>query len=244
MDDVARIRLELAACFRIFAELGWHESVANHFSAAIDDSGHRFLMNPRWRHFSLVRASELLELDARDDAEEVLARPDAPDVSAWCIHGAIHANVPTARVLLHLHPPYTTAIASLEDPTIHPIDQNTAQFFGEVAYDREFGGLGDSMAEGRRLAEVLGDRRVLMMGNHGVLVAGQTVAEAFESMYYVETACRNLALAYGTGQPLSILPDELAAKVAKATKNFAGMAPAHLEQRMELLDRVDSSYRD
>ena len=113
-----------------------------------------------------------------------------------------------------------------------------------MAYDREFGGLGDSMAEGRRLAEVMADHRVMLMGNHGVMVAGQTVAEAFESMYYFEKAAQTLLLAYGSGQPLSILDDQLAAKVVKATKQFAGMAPAHLAQRMEMLDAVDPGYRD
>ena len=244
ISDESTIRTELAACFRIAVEEGWHESVANHFSAAISDDGRRFVMNPRWRHFGLVRQSELLTLDAADDFDEVMARPDAPDLSAWCIHGAIHAAVPTARVLLHLHPPYATALACLADPTMYPIDQNTGQFFGEVAYDREFGGLGDSMAEGHRLAEVMADHRVMLMGNHGVMVAGQTVAEAFESMYYFERAAQTLMLAYASGQPLSILEDELAAKVVTSTKQFAGMGPAHLAQRMEMLDRLDPSYRD
>ncbi len=242
MVDEARVRVELAAVFRIAVEEGWHEGVANHFSAAVSDDGTRFLMNPRWRHFAEVRASELLLLDAGDDS--VMDRPDPPDPSAWSIHGSIHAAVPGARVLLHAHPRHATAIASLADPTIVPIDQNTARFFGEVAYDLSFGGIADDMAEGRRLAEVMQDRTVLMMGNHGVTVAGRTVAEAFEQMYYLERACQNLVLAYSTGQPLSVLSDEMAAKVAKGWKAFSGMGQAHLEQRMAMLDRTDPTYRD
>lgn len=239
--DEATIRTELAAVFRLAARFGWHESVANHFSAAVSDDGSRFVMNPRWRHFSLVRASELLLLDAGDDS--VMDGPNPPDVSAWCIHGAIHAAVPTARVLLHLHPPFATTIATLQDPTIVPIDQNTARFFGEVAYDLEFGGIADGVEEGRRIAGVLGDRSVLMMGNHGVTVVGETVAEAFESMYYLERACQTLVQAYSCGRPLAVLSDDLAAKVAKAWKQFP-TGQAHLDQQMAVLDAEDPSYRD
>jgi len=235
-------RIELAAVFRIAADEGWHEGVANHFSAAVSDDGATFLMNPRWRHFAQVRASELLLLDANDAA--VMDGPNPPDVSAWSIHGAIHAAVPTARVLLHAHPPYATAIAALADPTILPIDQNTARFFGEVAYDLNFGGIADDVEEGRRLAEVMQDRPTLMMGNHGVTVAGATVADAFESMYYLERACQTLVLAYSTGQPLNVMSDDMAAKVAKGWKQFAPMGPAHLAERMAMLDRTDPSYRD
>src|SRR5690606_17970521 len=103
----AALRTDLAAAFRLCAHFDWHESVGNHFSAATSADGKKFLMNPRWRHFARVKASELLLLDADDS--ETMARPNAPDASAWCIHGAIHRAKPEARVLLHCHPPYATA---------------------------------------------------------------------------------------------------------------------------------------
>lgn len=241
--DEQQTRIELAAAFRLAVHEGWNESVANHFSAAVSDDGSRFLMNPCWKHFSEVRASELLLLDANADYDSVMEGPNAPDASAWAIHGQIHAAAPNARVLLHLHPPYATAVASLADPTILPIDQNTARYFGEVAYDLDFGGIADDQAEGRRLAEVLQDKTVLMMGNHGVTTVGETVAEAFESMYYLEKACTTLVLAYSTGRPLSILDDDMAAKVAKGWKKFSGMGPAHFAQRMAHLDQTEPDYR-
>ncbi len=240
--EEAQVRVELAAAFRLAVHEGWHESVANHFSAAVSDDGTQFLINPRWKHFGTIKASELLLLDANDDS--VMAGPDAPDPSAWAIHGQIHMASPRARVLIHLHPPYATAIASLADPTILPIDQNTARYFGEVAYDLEFGGIADDGEEGHRLAEVLQDKSVLMMGNHGVTTVGQTVAEAFESMYYLEKACQNLVLAYSTGQPVSVRDDDMAAKVAKGWKQFGGLGDAHFEQRVAQLDQTDPDYRD
>lgn len=241
-QDEETLRVELAAVFRLTARFGWSESVANHFSAAVSEDGQKFLLNPRWRHFSQVRASELLLLDAKD--ESIMNEPDAPDLSAWSIHGAVHASLPNVRALLHVHSPYATAVASLQDPTIVPIDQNTARFFGEVAYDLKFSGIADDLEEGQRLAGLFKEHEILMMGNHGVAVASSTIAGAFESLYYLERACQTLVLAYSTGKPLSILSDDMAAKVAKGWKQFDGMGQAHLDQWMEVLDKEDPSYRD
>ena len=146
-------------------------------------------------------------------------------------------------MLLHAHPPYVTALSCLQDPTLVPIDQNTARFFGDAAYDTEFGGIADDEAEGRRLATVMGDRTVLMMGNHGVTVAGASVAEAYESFYYLERACRTLVLAYSTGHPLTVLSDDMAAKVAKGWGAFAGVGPTHLAAGMADLDATEPDYR-
>jgi ribulose-5-phosphate 4-epimerase/fuculose-1-phosphate aldolase len=242
MTDEATMRVELAAVFRIAAKFDWHESIANHFSAAVSADGTKFLMNPKWSHFSQIRASDLQLLDVNDDS--ITDGLDAPDVSAWAIHGAIHSAVPAARVLLHAHPTYTTAISSLADPTILPIDQNTARYFGEVAYDLGFNGIAEDMAEGQRLAGVMRDFPVLMMGSHGVTVSGPSVAHAFESLYYLEKACRNLVLAYSTGQPLAVLHDDMAAKVAKGWKRYADMGDAHFAAQMAILDSEDPSYRD
>jgi len=240
--DAAALRMDLAAAFRLAVEFNWHESVGNHFSAAVSADGKRFLMNPRWQHFSAIRASDLLLLDA-DDAN-TMCRAGAPDASAWCIHGAVHRRVPAARVLLHCHPPYATALASLADPTMKPIDQNTARFFGELAIDLGFGGLADDAAEGERLASALGDRPILLMGNHGVSVSAATVAEAFERLYFFERASQTLMLAYASGQPLNVMSDAVAARTARAWKAYDGMAFAHFEHLKATLDRKDSSYRD
>ena len=242
MTQEETLRVDLAAAFRLAVRFGWHESVANHFSAAVSDDGKKFLLNPRWRHFSLIKASDLLLLDADDPA--TLERPDAPDPSAWCIHGAVHAAIPEAKVLLHLHPPYATALAGLADPTILPIDQNTARFYDRVAYDLNFGGLGDVVEEGQRIAQVMQDKPVMMMGNHGVMVAAASVAYAFEEMYYLEIACRTMVLALSTGQPLSIISDKIARKTLLGWEKFLPVGQYHFAQLKELLDRDDPSYRD
>src|SRR4029453_8358321 len=175
-----QLRVDLAAAFRLAAEFGWHEAVANHFSLAVTTDGKRFLMHPRWRHFARVKASELLLLDADDP--ETMSRPDAPDASAWCIHGHLHGALPQARCTLHVHPPYAPALAPLADPDLRPIEQNTARYYQRLAIDREFGGIADNEEEGRRLVRMLGNKKHAILGNHRLLAMGNTVPAAFHDL--------------------------------------------------------------
>lgn len=240
--DERQLRVDLAAMFRLAVQFDWHESVGNHFSAAVSPEGRRFLLNPHWRHFARIRASDLLLLDADDPA--TLEGPGAPDPSAWTIHGAIHRAAPQARVILHCHPPYATALACLQDPTLKPIDQNTARFFGLIGADLDFGGIADDRAEGERLAAAFGNRPILMMGNHGVTVTAPTVAQAFEHLYFLERASKTLMLAYASGRPLSVLSDAVASRTAEDWRAYDGMAFAHFDQLKAMLDERDPSYRD
>ncbi|KVK53977.1 hypothetical protein BCY90_18780 [Agrobacterium deltaense] len=241
-DELAKLRIDLAAAFRLAADFGWHESVGNHFSAAVSANGKRFLMNPKWRHFGSIKASDLLLLDADDP--EVMTGPNAPDLSAWTVHGTIHRQRPSVRVLLHCHPPYSTALSTLQDPSMKPLDNNTARFFGEVSVDLGFGGIADDEEEGSRLARCLGNHKTLMMGNHGVTCTGESVAEAFEDLYFFERAAQTLILAYSTGQPLNVLSDEIAQKTAEGWHAYRGMAQAHFDYLKSRLDCADPSYRN
>lgn len=238
--DTRQLRVDLAAAFRLAAKNGWHEAVANHFSLAVSADGKNFLMNPRWRHFSKVRASELLLLDSDD--KETMKRPDAPDLTAWSLHGRLHAALPQARCILHLHPTYATVLASLADPEIKAIDQNTARFFNRVAYDMNYGGMANTDAEGDRLARLMGNKSVMMMGNHGILVCASTVAEAYDLTYYLERAARNLILAYQTGQPLHIMTDQVAEKTAQEWESDREQFNAHFAEMKSILDFEDPTY--
>ena len=235
-----RARVDLAAAFRLTARFGWHEAVANHFSLALDPEGRRILINPRWRHFARIRASELLLLDVEDPA--VMQRPDAPDPTAWCIHGALHRLRPEIRCVLHTHMPYATSLTSLEDSRVLPIDQNCARFHGRIAYDEVYGGFALAEEEGRRIAEALGDKPIVFLKNHGVIVTGRSVAEAFDELYYLEQACRQLVLAYSTGRPLRLISDNLAAQVAGDWTDYDGFAAAPFAELKALLHVEDASY--
>lgn len=234
-------RIDLAATFRWFARLDMHESVANHLSVAVSRDGAKFLMNPRGRHFARMRASDLLLLDANDPA--TTSRPNAPDPTAWYIHARLHARLPQARCIMHLHPRYATALAALADSTMYPIDQNTMRFYGKVALDDAFGGMALSDDEGDRLAALLGDKSVLMMGNHGVLIAGATVAQAFDAMYYFERAAQTLMTCYATGKPLRIVSDNVAALTAQQWVEYPDLAENHLSEVKAILDAEEPDYR-
>ncbi|MBX9884825.1 MAG: class II aldolase/adducin family protein [Novosphingobium sp.] len=225
--EVAALREDLAAAFRITAQMGWSESVGNHFSAAVSADGKQFLLNRKWQHFASIGPEDLMLLDA-DDAE-VMHRPDAPDASAWTIHGTVHRQCPAARVIIHCHPPHATALATLADPRMLPLDNNTARFWGRLAIDQGFGGIADEAEEGERLAAALGTHKTLLMGSHGITCTGPTVAEAFEDLYFFEKAAQTLLLAYASGQPLNVLSDEVAEKTARGWDDYRGMSYAHFD---------------
>ena len=242
-DPYYEDRVNLAAVFRITARLDMHESVANHFSYAVSDDGSQFLVNPMGRHFANVRASELLLLDAND--ETTMEKPNAPDPTAWAIHGAMHRNVPQARCLLHVHSRYATVLASLKDEGLPPIDQNTMRFFNRVSTDSGFDGMGLG-DEAERLTTTLGDNRVLVMGNHGVMVVGDTIAKAFDDLYYFERACSNYIIALTTGKPLRTVNDEVAEKTAQQWDyyiNKTRYTETHLSEVREILDREEPDYK-
>ena len=234
-------RIDLAAALRWAARLNLHEAVANHFSLAVDTTGRRFLMNPNQRHFSLIKATELLLLDADDSS--TMDQPDAPDITAWGLHAAIHRQCPHARCVMHLHPIFSTVLASLADSTMLPIDQNTATFFNRVVIDDSFGGLATD-AEGERCAQLLNDpaKKVMLMGNHGVLVIGDSVADTFNRMFYFERAAQTYVRALETGRELRVLSDEIAEKTARELENYPDQADRHLSELKAILDKEGDDY--
>ncbi|NOL48536.1 class II aldolase and adducin N-terminal domain-containing protein [Pelistega europaea] len=241
MKTEQELRIDLAAAFRIFAKLGMHEAVANHFSAAVSADGKKFLLNPKWVHFSQIKASDLILLDADNLSEEDLQKVDP---TAWSIHGQIHRLRPDIRVVMHLHPIYATSISCLKNPTILPIEQNSARYFNRVSYDFHYGGMADSVAEGQRLAALLKDNKRLMMGNHGVLVASNHIGVAFDDMYTLERACQILINAYSTGQTLHVLSDEVAEKTAQDWEKIDDFCIAHFEQMKAILVKEDPSFME
>lgn len=234
-------RVDLAAAFRWTAHLGMHEAVANHFSLAINEDGTRFLINPNQMHFARIRASDLLEVDANDP--ETLNRPDAPDPTAWGLHGGLHRHCPHARCAMHVHSTHATVLASLADSRLPAIDQNSAMFFDRHVVDESYGGLAFE-DEGERCARLFHDPRqkVMIMGNHGVMVIGDTVAETFNRMYYFERATENYIRALQTGLPLRFLSDEVAEKTAQELDAYPGQADRHLSEIKALLDADGSDY--
>ena len=234
-------RVDLAAAFRWTVRLNMHEAVANHFSLSVNEDGTKFLMNANQVHFARIRDSELLLLDASDP--ETLSYAGAPDPTAWGLHASVHRCCPHARCAMHAHSVHATVLASLADSTLPPIDQNSAMFYNRHAVDDQFGGLAFE-EEGIRCAKLLSDPKVkvLVMGNHGVLVIGDSVADTFNRLYYFERAAGTYIRALQTGRPLRILPPSIAEKTADEIDAYPDQAERHFSELKAILDEEGSDY--
>ena len=240
MDERA-LRIDLAAAFRLSARFNLHEGIANHYSADCGD-GH-FLMNPRGRHFSRIRAGDLLKLNSAD--KHPPTGDSAPDPTAWCLHGFLHRELPRARVILHTHMPYATALASLKDYRLQMADQNACRFFGEIGYDDAFGGMLLADSESQRLLDSLGDKSVLFMRGHGIMLIAPTIAQAFDELYYLERASMNQVLAMSTGLPLNEIPDDVAQTTRNQWRNYGDdFCVNHFSELKKILDEEEPEYKD
>jgi ribulose-5-phosphate 4-epimerase/fuculose-1-phosphate aldolase len=240
MDNFVRHgRVELAAALRWAARVGLHEGVCNHFSLAVSDDGRRFLVNPWGRHFAEATASEMVLVDVDGT---VVEGDGPPEPTAFFIHGRIHASLPRARCVLHTHMPYATALTSVQGGRLEMVTQNALRFHGRIAYDDHYNGLALDESEGDRLAEALGDRDILFLANHGVIVAGASVAEAFDDLYYLERACQNQVLAMSTGRPLKYAPDEIAHRASALMAEDRTQARLHFDAIRRTLDREEPGY--
>ena len=234
---------DLAAAFRWTAKLNMHEAIANHFSVCAPNSNEDFYVNGTGMHFSSIKASDLFLVE-QSKINELKDKPELVDPTALHIHGSIHKKVPHAKCILHVHSKYATALAALEDPTLPPIDQNTMRFFNRVGVYRDFGGMGFE-EESEKMASKIGNKKVLLMANHGVLTTGQTVAEAFDELYYFERACETYITALSTQKKLKIVSDEVAEKTAQEWENFSTEAKdLHLKAIRSILDKEDPSYKN
>lgn len=233
-------RIDLACAFRWTVRMGMHEAIANHFSITVNSDGSRFLINPK-KHFSRIKASDLLLLDSNDPPD--FKDTYAPDMTAWGLHGSIHRNCPHARCLIHVHPTYTTVLASLADSNLQPIDQNTALFFQRYVIDEGYGGMAFEK-EGERCATLLAnpEKKVLIMGNHGVLIIGDNVADTFNRLYYFERAAETYIKALWTGKKLRVLSDEIAEKTAGQWDNYPEFSQRYFEELKAILDEEEPSY--
>ncbi len=244
--DLKQQRIDLACALRWAARLNLHEGVDNHFSLAVPDEdgimrGNRFLINPYGWHWSEVTASSLVLCN---DKGEVLEGDNEVEDTAFFIHSRIHMGAPHAICVLHTHMPYATSITLLKEGRLEMIEQNALMFDGRISYDDDYEGLALAEDEGNRLARKIGNKSILFMASHGVVVAGATVADAFNDLYYLERAAMFQVFAKSQGGPLRNISD----RVRKETrKQFVTEAPKladrHFSALRRVLDNAEPTYR-
>ena len=163
-NDIRQARVDLAAAYRLANRFGLNEGIDNHFTLMLPGSRDRFLLNAFGLHWSEVTASNLMVVDAEG---RVVEGEGEVETTAFCIHAPIHLASERAACILHTHMPYATALSMLEDGRLEPASQNALRYWNDVAYDEDYNGLALATEEGKRLAALLADKRVLLMANHG-----------------------------------------------------------------------------
>ena len=241
-QEIRQARIDLAAALRLAARFGLHEGICNHFSYMVPGGDDQFLINPQGHHGSEVTASSLLLADRGGRLIEGAAPPEP---TAFYIHWRIHRGTPQARAVLHTHMPYATSLTTLEGGRLEPISQTAVGFHDRVAYDDGYNGLAFDEAEGDRMMRALGNKSVLFLANHGVIVTGPDMACAFEDLYYLERACQLQVLALSTGRPLRYIPEAI---IEKTVQEYARLGDAqtghHFAALKRILDREEPDYRD
>ena len=243
-DVLTQARVDLAACYRLADRFGLNEGIDNHLTMMVPGQTDRFLLPPFGMHWSEVKASDFLVVDFDG---RIVSGQGAVEETALYIHQPVHRLSPQGRCVLHTHMPYATALCMLKNPRLEMAVQSALGFYEDVAYDTAYNGLAFDMSEGERLARSLGTKSVLMMGNHGVLVVGRTLPQAFERLYFLERAAQAQVLALSTGRPLQLIPDAIIEKTRaqfRAGGQVGGQdrAELHFAALKRVLDRCASDY--
>jgi ribulose-5-phosphate 4-epimerase/fuculose-1-phosphate aldolase len=244
VDPVREAKIHLAAAHRLAVLDELEDGIDNHFTVTVPGRDDRYLILPFGRHWSEAKASDMIVFD---ESGKTLEGEGVVELSAQCIHAPIH-RLCGARVVMHTHQTWAVALNMLKDNRLLPASQTAAFFHGHVAYDDTYLGTADFLEEGERLAGLIGDKQVLFMKNHGVLVVGQTVAQAYRRLYKLERVCRAQVLAMGTGEEIEVLPDAVVAQVQAPPQNDrhsrAERERLYFAAMMRVLDRENPGYAD
>lgn len=236
-------RIDLAACYRLVASYGWDDLVYTHISAKIPDADNQFLINPYGMLFGEITASSLVKIDlGGNKLDKENSFPINP--AGFTIHSAIHAARADAKCVLHVHTPNGVAVSAQKGGVL-PISQHSIFVLASLAY-HDYEGVALNDDEKPRLVRDLGDKTFLMLRNHGLLTVGETIADAFQAMYFFETTCMMQVRAQSGGGELIVIPKPIidGAKVqAKIVMKGLG---GHLSWPglLRKLDRMDPGFRD
>jgi ribulose-5-phosphate 4-epimerase/fuculose-1-phosphate aldolase len=245
IDAVQQAKIHLAAANRLAVLDDLDEGIDNHFTLLAPGHNDIFLLAPFGLHWSEVRASDFLVVDF---AGNVLSGSGPVEDTAFHIHAPLHAARPDVRCVLHTHMPYATALSMLEDPALLMASQNALGFDGLVALC-DYEGFALDSSEGARMARALGSKAVLLLRNHGVVVTGTSVADAFNTLYFFERAAMTQILAQSSGQALRLVPDPVLRRTVAQYTTSAKVGghdriELHFAALKRMLDRREPEYAD
>ena len=241
MDNYQQGKEDLTAALRWAAQAGLNEGVCNHFSMEV--AADRYLINPQGLHWSEVCVGDMLLINGEG---VVLEGRHALEPSAFFIHAWIHRLNPHAKVILHTHMPYATALTLLHGGRLEWAHQNALRFWDRVAYDDHYGGIALDAAEGQRIARGMAGCDVMFMANHGVTVVGASMAWAFDDLYYLERACmhQTLALQGAGGKALNTITPDVCRATAAQIAGERQQSDLYFAAIKRLLDRDQPDWRN
>jgi ribulose-5-phosphate 4-epimerase/fuculose-1-phosphate aldolase len=237
-----RLRCDMAAVFRVSARLNWNEQIGNHNSLMLPlarpDDTPTFIINPRGYRFEELTASSLIVCDL--DGKVLRGKGELRKV-AFHIHARIHLRNPAAACVLHVHPQYLTALSMLQNPEIALAHHNNLALNDRVVVDVQGDAPVGDNSEGDRIADLMGDKTIMIMASHGVTVVGPTVHDAFDELFSAERTVMYQMTAMSTGQPLRRLPERLRRRY---NGPWSGRSDArmHLDAWRRILDKEEPDY--
>jgi len=234
-------RVQLAACYRLVARYRMTDLIYTHISARVPGAGDQFLLNPFGLMFEEVTASNLVKIDL--EGRIVEESPYRVNAAGFTIHSAIHAARHDVLCVLHTHTRAGMAV-SCQAQGLLPLNQISMQYYSRLAY-HDYEGIALDRDERPRLVRDLGDKRSMILRNHGLLTAGRTIPEAFSLMFYLERACEIQIAALEGGAELVIPPPEVCEKAARQAEEEDGgpIGDREWAAHIRMLDREDQSYR-
>jgi ribulose-5-phosphate 4-epimerase/fuculose-1-phosphate aldolase len=237
-----RLRCDMAAVFRVAARLGWNEQIGNHNSLMLPQANPSdppaFIINPRGYRFEELTASSLIVCDL--DGRVLRGNGELRKV-AFHIHARIHLRKPAAACVLHVHPPYLTALSMLENPEMVLAHHNNLTLNDRVVVDLQGDAPVEDNTEGDRIADLMGDKTIMIMASHGVTVVGPTVHDAFDELFSAERTVMYQITAMSTGQPLRRLPEHLRQR-NNGPRSSDSDARMHLDAWRRILDKQEPDY--